>query len=157
MKGDFPMKKIVVATVIVIALVSAGCLVYNFYGVAPAGDTSNASHSDKHNSQKFTDEEINEAIEAVKKKFTDFEGCTLTEIYFDEEKNIRETFSYLSNGRGSVNGATEENVIILISSFDVDKNGGDGSFNANETYSDWMWILIRQDKNSPWVVDDWGY
>lgn len=150
-------KKIVVAVIVVIAFVFVGCFAYIFLGSVPSGDASNVSHSDKHNSQKFTDEEINEAIDSVKRKFTDFEGCTLTEIYFDEECNNKETLSYLSNGRGSVNGVTQENVIILISSFDVDESGGDGSFNSNSTYNGWKWILIRTDKDSDWVVDDWGY
>lgn len=151
------MKKIIVAVAVIVALVFVGCLAYIFCDSVPMGDVSNVSYTDKHNSQKFSDEEINEAIDAVKKKFKDFEGCTLTELYFDEEKNNTETLSYLSNGKGSVNGATEDNVIILLSSFDVDESGGDGSFNSNSTYDDWMWILIRENKISTWVVDDWGY
>ncbi len=151
------LKKIIIAVVIIAAFVSVGCFSYVFLDSGPMGDASNVSHSDKHNSEKFSDKEINEAISAVKKKFRYFKGCTLTELYFDEEKNNTETLSYLSSGRGSVNGVKEENVIILMSSFKVDESGGDGSFNSNETYSNWMWILIRQNKSSPWIVDDWGY
>ncbi len=151
------LKKIIIAAVIIAVFASAGCFAYIFCDSIPMGDASNVSYTDKHNSQKFSDEEINKAISAVKRKFRIFEGCTLTELYFDEEKNSTETLSYLSSGRGSENGATEENVIILMSSFEVDGSGGDGSFNANETYSNWMWILIRQNKSSPWIVDDWGY
>lgn len=150
-------KKIIVAVVLLVALFVSGCFIYENYGDASKGDTGNVSQSYRHNSQKFTDGEINAAIEAVKNKFADFEGCTLTKLYFDVDKNDKETISYLTNGRDSVNGATEDNVLILMSEFDVGKSGGDGSLNAGETYSDWMWILIRQDKNSPWVVDDWGY
>mgnify|MGYP003307177605 CR=1 FL=1 len=150
-------KKTVIAVTVILAFVFVGCFAYVFYDSVPMGDATGVSHTDKHDSQKFTDEEINEAIDAVKKKFIDFEGCTLKELYFDEEKNNTETLSYLSNGKGSVNGATEDNVIILLSSFDVDECGGDGSFNSDSTYDDWLWILIREDKNSSWVVDDWGY
>ncbi len=38
-----------------------------------------------------------------------------------------------------------DEVIVLLSSFDVDSSGGDGSLNPNSTYSDWKWILVRTD------------
>jgi hypothetical protein len=44
-----------------------------------------------------------------------------------------------------------------LSNFDVDSSGGDGSLNANSTYSKWNWILIRHSKTSKWQVYDWGF
>lgn len=49
-----------------------------------------------------------------------------------------------------------DEVIILLSSFDVDSSGGDGSLNPNSTYDDWMWILVR-DKGGQWKHVDHGY
>ena len=108
-------------------------------------------------SDKFNKEEINDAINSVKKKFKDFQGCNLTKLRYDEEQSNNIIKGYLSNGKGSVNGIKAENVIVLLSNFDVDSSGGDGSLNANSTYSNWNWILIRDNKTGKWKVDDWGY
>lgn len=108
-------------------------------------------------SDKFSEEEINNAMSCVKKKFKDFRGCNLTALWYEEEKSNNFIKGYLKNGKGSVNGVKAENVIILLSNFDVDSSGGDGSLNPNSTYSSWNWILIRDSKTGKWKVDDWGY
>ncbi len=149
------MKKIIIIVIALAVILASGFCFYN-EAVNP-GVVRDAAYSSEHKSENFTDEEINNAIEAVKKKFRDFEGCTLTEIYYDEEKSKSFAKRYIENGRGSVNGVTAENVIVLLSSFTVDENGGDGSLNAGGNYTGWNWILIRADKNADWVVDDWGY
>jgi hypothetical protein len=46
---------------------------------------------------------------------------------------------------------------VLLSDFNVDSSGGDGSLNPNSTYGGWNWILIRDSKTGNWRVDDWGY
>lgn len=108
-------------------------------------------------SNKFSETEINDAINRVKKKTKDFKGCNFTKLWYDDEKSNNFIKGYLTNGKGSVNGVKAENVIVLLSNFDVDSSGGDGSLNPNSTYSDWNWILIRDSKTSNWKVDDWGY
>ncbi len=149
------MKKFIIIILIIAVMFTVSAVVYD-KSVNP-GRADKAEYSTEHNSELFTDEEINEAIEAVKKKFADFEGCTLTEIYYNEEKSRSFAKGYIENGRGSQNGVTEENVLVLLSSFTVDETGGDGSLNAGGNYTGWNWILIRADENSDWVVDDWGY
>jgi len=108
-------------------------------------------------SDKFSEKEINNAIDCVKKKFVDFKGCRLTQLWYDEEKSDSFIKGYMSNGKGSVNGVKAENVIVLLSNYDVDSSGGDGSLNPNSTYSSWNWILIRDSKTGTWRADDWGY
>ncbi|HEY5587623.1 MAG TPA: DUF4829 domain-containing protein [Candidatus Paceibacterota bacterium] len=108
-------------------------------------------------SDKFSEKEINNAIGCVKKKFKDFGGCTLMKLGYDEKKSNDFIQGYLSNGKGSLNGIKAENVIVLLSDFDVNSSGGDGSFNPNSTYSDWSWTLIRDSKTGNWEIDDWGY
>ncbi len=107
-------------------------------------------------SDKFSKAEINSALDKVIEEF-DFKGSSLNKVWYDEEKSEREVGFYMRNGRGSVNGVARENVIILLSEFDVDSSGGDGSLNPNSTYENFMWILIRDDKSSPWEIDDRGY
>ncbi|MDR3277336.1 MAG: hypothetical protein LBT12_01065 [Oscillospiraceae bacterium] len=45
----------------------------------------------------------------------------------------------------------------LLSDFEVDASGGDGSLNPNSTYTDWSWILTRDSSSAEWRVDTWGY
>lgn len=108
-------------------------------------------------SSKFSQDEIKEAMECVKAKFKDFKGCKLTDLWYDEKKSDFSVKDYIEYGKGSVNGATAKNTIVLLSNFKVDSTGGDGSLNSNSTYSDWEWILIRDNKSGKWKVDDWGY
>lgn len=149
------MKKLVIIVLALALILAAG---YWFYDdVIDVGRIDKVKYDAVHGSSLFTDEEINSAIEAVKKKFLDFEGCTLTEIHFDEEKSKAYAKHYVENGKGSQKGITENNVLVLLSSFTVDETGGDGSLNAGGNYTGWNWILIRDSEDADWVVDDWGY
>jgi len=121
-----------------------------------SGKTNNAE-IDYGSSIKFNEAEIKSAVDTVLIKFKDFDSCDLKKIYYDESKSDSQVEGYLSNGRGSDNGAKKENVIILFSDFYVDSSGGDGSFNPDSTYTNWMWILIRDSADDKWKVDDWGY
>ncbi|MGO1470547.1 MAG: DUF4829 domain-containing protein [Tissierella sp.] len=98
-------------------------------------------------STKFSQEEVKEAIDTVKDNF-DFKGCTLKKLLYDEEKSNHATSGYMGNGRGSINEVKAENVLVILSEFDVDSVGGDGSFNPNSTYDDFQFILIRDGKTS---------
>lgn len=102
------------------------------------------------NSKIYTQEDINAAVETIKKEFhKEWNGCTLTEIYYagdDTSKNYQDW--------ADCNDAKE--VIVLLSSFDVDSSGGDGSLNPNSTYDDWIWILVRT-TDGQWKHVDHGY
>ncbi len=56
-----------------------------------------------------------------------------------------------------INEVKAENVIILLSNFDVDSSGDNPALNPNTTYLDYQWILIRDSKNNSWKIDDSGY
>ncbi|GAE37225.1 hypothetical protein JCM9157_4493 [Halalkalibacter akibai JCM 9157] len=121
-----------------------------------SGKTNNVEVSVEE-STKFSEEEINEAVVAVKRKFREFQGCELTDLWYSEKKPNEFVEGYMKYGKGSTNGIKEENVIVLLSNFDVNSKGGDGSFEPNSTYSDWNWILVRDHDSGKWRVDDWGY
>lgn len=108
-------------------------------------------------SVKFSKEEISQAMDSVKKKFADFEGCTLVQLWYDEAKSDAFIEGYMISGRGSINGISKENVVVLLSTFDVDSSGGKNGFNPDSTYTDWNWILIRDGNTEKWKIDDWGY
>jgi len=143
------MKKIIVLLTIFVLFVS-------ITACGNAGKTNNAE-IDYGSSTKFSDAEIKTAVDTVLVKFKDFNGCDLKKIWYDESRSDSQVEGYLSNGRGSINGVKQENVIVLFSDFYVDSSGGDGSFNPDSTYTDWNWILIRESIDGQWKVDDWGY
>lgn len=107
-------------------------------------------------STKFSEKEINKAIYCLEKNF-DFEASTLKKIYYDENKSNIAVENYLKFGRGSENEVEPKNVIVLLCDFYVDDSGDNPVLNPGETYTDYNFILIRDDKNSNWKVDDWGF
>lgn len=144
------MKKAIYFFIIILMLFSlSGC---------SADDRGNNAKVTIGKSQKFSEEEIKDAIECTKEKFKSFDGCALTDIWYDEEKSNKLTQSYLEEGNGGYeSGATAENVIVLMSNFEVDSSGGDGSLEPNSTYTDWQWDLVRDSKSRKWEVVGWGY
>ncbi|MEG0592753.1 MAG: DUF4829 domain-containing protein [Coprobacillus sp.] len=104
----------------------------------------------------FSKEEINNAVETVKNQFS-FDGAALTKIWYDQEKDYHLSESYLTNGKGSTNNSKKENTIVLLSNFDVGFFGVSPALNANSTYSDYQWVLIRDSQTDSWRIDDSGY
>ena len=101
-------------------------------------------------SQIYTSDDINSAIETIKKEFDkNWKGCTLKEIYYAGDDTSRGYQVY-----ADINDADE--VIVLLSSFNVDSSGGDGSLNPNSTYDGWNWILVRN-TGGKWRHVDHGY
>ena len=101
-------------------------------------------------SKIYTQEDIYEAIDVVENYFRhNFDGCTLTEIgYIGDEKWAAMEEQAHSYG--------VDQVIILTSSFDTGRSGGDGALNANDSYQNWKWILLR-DIGGEWSHADHGY
>jgi hypothetical protein len=117
---------------------------------------SNELITDIGYSDKFDKVEIENAIKIVKENFS-FPASTLTKIYYDEEKSNFFIKSYLENGRGQKNKVKAEDIIVILTNFDVDDSGDNPVLNANSTYEDYNWILIREDNKSNWEIDDQGY
>lgn len=126
------------------------------FSLVACGKTSNVKVSIEK-SESFSEEEINDAVETVKTHFRGFSGCTLTDIWYDESDSTKLVDDYLKYGAGLENNASIENSIGLKSNFDVGSSGGDGSLEPNSTYTDWTWVLIRNNKNSNWKVQESGY
>ena len=104
----------------------------------------------KVKSEIYTQKDIDEAISTTLEYFKEnFKGCTLTEISYIGDEKADEFREWQESYK-------KDEVIILISSFDVDKSGGDGSLNPNSTYTKWQWILARNE-NQNWEHMDHGY
>ena len=111
------------------------------------GDVRNVKRNPGE-SQLYSEGEINFAMNEVIDFFEkEFDGCTMTEIRYDEEKYAKRQ-SAESEDYGS-------DVMILLTDFDVDSSGGDGSLNPNSTYRNYQWTLTRT--LFGWEIRDWGY
>lgn len=119
-------------------------------GLTACGGNVKKAQVTNFTSEVYSNDEIQDAIDVTmdyfKKKFS---GCTLTEItyYGDDKLSDFQEFAQRNNA---------DEVIVLVSSFDVGPSGGDGSLNPNDTYKNWKWILVRNE-GGEWVHVDHGY
>lgn len=116
------------------------------------GDVKNVKIVEWEASKLYSDDEINSAIKAAEDYFKkEFGGCTLTKItYAGDTKSLNET-AYRKE-----NGYDYDKVIVLVSSFETDSFGGDGSLNPNSTYDNWGWIMGEK-HGGKWEHIDHGY
>ena len=125
------------------------CILLVFSLSACSGNV-NEVNTQNVESEIYSEEDIAAAIDTIKKEFkSNWNGCTLTEIYYAGDDSSKDHQDWADR-----NNADE--VIVLLSSFDVDSSGGDGSLNPNSTYNDWKWILVRTN-DGQWQHVDHGY
>lgn len=92
----------------------------------------------------------------IRKEFATFEEAReLIGLWYDKERSEHEIDMYFEYGNASHNGVKRENIIFIMSDFTTGENAV--SMMPNSIYTDWKWILLRDDPDSPWVVADWGY
>ena len=113
--------------VLVLAILLSGC---------GRGDVSKVKILNR-SSEIYTDWEIRNAVEVAVQYFkSEFDDCALLEIgYAGDEKGV-----------ASLEWAERygvDQVIILVSSFAVGPEGGNGTLNPNDTYNNWQWVLGR--------------
>ena len=101
----------------------------------------------------YDETSINEAFDVIEKKFAkDFEGCTLTELRYDEDVENRFTEEIEKYHKEN-----NQELIVVLSAFDTDEKGGDGGFDPNDTYADWQWHLVKTADKKSWEIINWGY
>lgn len=109
---------------------------------ACGGDVSKVNVTIPTDSSLYSTDEIKDAIDAAMDYFKkEFDGCTLTEITYAGD----ETSADFAEWAQRIDG---DDVIVLVSSFDVDETGGDGSLNPGSTYTKWMWIMAAKKAES---------
>lgn len=125
------------------------CIIFTLSLCACGGNIKNVkTHAVE--SKSYTQKEIKDAIEVIKSEFkSSWNGCTLTEIYYAGD-------DYSADYQDWADRNNADEVLVLLSSFDVGSSGGDGSLNANSTYEDWNWILVRTN-GGIWRHVDHGY
>ena len=123
------------------------CLV--FLTACGGGDISEAGRQ-MGESARYAKAEISRAMDQVEDHFrNEFDGCKLLNLRYDEEKTRAEAEEWAAQY-----GAVE--AIVLLSDFEVDSSGGDGSLNPDSTYRNWKWVLTRNEKGA-WELKTWGY
>lgn len=101
-------------------------------------------------SELYTEKEIRSAMNVVTGYFfREYDGCTLTEIRYDEEVSAKA-------GADWAKQYDADQAIVLLSSFEVDDSGGDGSLEPGGSYKNWQWLLVR-DSWGKWKLKTWGY
>ncbi len=100
----------------------------------------------------YDEELINKAFDAVEdavedKFASDFKGCTLTELRYDE--NVENRFS---DEMMEYNAIHKKELMIVLSDFDTSRKSKDLGFTPNETYEGWSWSLVRTDNQQEWEV-----
>lgn len=104
----------------------------------------------KYNSNIYTDDEIESAIKVIKADFKkDWQGCTLKKIAYLGDERLKDYREFADR-----NNCTD--VLVLTSDFYVAPTGAHGSLNADSTYEDYKWILVRN-KGEAWKHVDHGY
>ena len=130
------MKKLtVIAALIISVLCITGC----------SGGTTISSFS----SSIFNTDEFDEAVETVQTEFSNFEGCTMSEISYAGDEATRE--------EAEARGLAPEQVMVIKTTFTTDDNARRDSLDPDSTYEDYTWILTRNSTGEPWTVIDHGY
>lgn len=100
-------------------------------------------------SEMYSQEDIDAAIEVIKRDFKSWNGCTLNEIYYAGDEYTKGFTDWAAR-----NDASE--VIVLLSSFRAENPRSDSALNSRFTYDDWNWILVREN-GGEWKHVDHGY
>lgn len=141
-------KSIIAICAVLVILVLAAVLVLT----GNRGNVSNVNRVVGY-SALYGENSINEAFDVIEKKFAkDFDGCTLTELRYD--KDVENRFAE------EIEKYHEENnqeLIVVLSTFNTDEKGGDGGFNSNDTYDNWQWYLVKTADKKSWKIINWGY
>ena len=123
------------------------CLV--FLTACGGGDVRGAGRQ-MGESERYSRAEIARAMDQAEDHFRkEFDGCKLLNLRYDEEKTLAEAEEWAAQY-----GADE--AIVLLSDFEVDSSGGDGSLKPDSTYRNWKWVLIRN-RREAWELKTWGY
>ncbi len=116
---------------------------------ACGGDVSEAGRR-VDESKVYVEEDIIDAMDTVTSHFKkNFKGCKLISLEYDEEISLKAAVDWAEQYEA-------DEAIVLVSSFEVDSSGGDGSLNPDSTYNDWQWILTRND-GGKWTLQTYGY
>jgi hypothetical protein len=136
------MKKKTRAIVIIAAAFVIGVILL-FLWFNKGGDIKDVNRTISQ-SEVYSELDIANAMDVVEKKFrSDFDGCKLTDLWYDENASASSSVEWAAQYHAG-------EAILLMSNFDVNTSVGNGSRNPNSTYTDWQWILVCDKDNNKW-------
>ena len=138
---------IVLAAVLVLSV--GGFILYQHLNPKLLGDISKAEII-LQTSERHSDTDIMNAVRLVKKSFvSNFGGCTLDKLYYDDKMSLQEE----DYGKSTFNGVE---AIVLYSEFHTGDAREDSAFNANSEYDHWNWVVVKS-QDGEWKLETWGF
>ena len=140
------------AVILIGAILAILVVVIVFVVNGNRGNTSNVNRVIGY-SALYGENSINNAFDVIEKTFAqEFEGCTLTELRYDDDVENR-----FAEEIEKYHKENNQELIVVLATFDTDEKGGDGGFNPNDTYTNWQWYLVKTADKTSWEVISWGY
>ena len=100
-------------------------------------------------SDRFADEDWDQAKKVVEDYFKNFEGCEMEVMeYAGDDASAEEA---------KAQGMDENCVMVINSTFTTDGENHENGLEPNHTYKDYKWIIVRQSEDDPWEHKDHGY
>ena len=108
-------------------------------------------------SEYYSYEDMETAVNAIEEEFQSFNGCDMKEVYYAGDDAVTTDNLDWMNELGEAKGlGTFDEVIEFKSNFHTSRFGVTGGFNANTDYKDWEWWLARK-RDGEWHVVTSGY
>lgn len=121
--------------------------------VGPSGGNVKSVERIARATDLYSKGDIDDAFNAVESEFaSDFKGCTLDELRYDDEVESKFLDAMLEHGQKG-----KGDLIVVLSEFTTDWRAAGEGFSPNDRYEGWQWVLTRPSQSAPWKVVDWGY
>lgn len=103
-------------------------------------------------SEVYSQQDMDKAIEVIKKEFSSWEGCELHSITYAGDELSKKNVDYCNQLHKD---AGFDECIVFESSFHSPKIAA-GGFEPDQEYTGWTWYLARKEKGE-WTLLTWGY
>lgn len=108
-------------------------------------------------SELFTEDEVLAAMDAVIEEFqSGMNYTTLTKLEYNDAYNAKFYYDYIKNPNKSYGDLKQNEIMVLLSTFDVDDESENPVLYEGATYDEYMWIVINT-VDQGWIVRDRGY
>lgn len=109
---------------------------------------------DYKNSDLYTKEDMDEAIEIIKKHFSNWDGCKMHNIrYAGDECNSKENIKWMNELNP---GKNYTQCIEFLMDYQSPKDATGTAWEPNTLYRDWQWYLARTSEGH-WELVSNGY
>lgn len=145
-------KKTICILITIIAIIVAFFALSNYYQKKPNVENVKVKYG---SSSIYTRDDIDGAVNAIKKQFVEFDGgaLILNSLTYAGDEKSNSNLAYVNEFEAPYTGKFTQ-AIVFDSSFHTPVNAG-GMWEADAKYT-WSWYLGRVE-NGEWVVVAYGY